>query len=104
MADHRTDFKSKAHNSLSCQQQLRHRFWVNGSRIYSAVRLFLLLCEMQTVPCSTYMDCKSTNVSFNRCVMEKEEVITARYIVELISQYLCNTGRLKNYSKYGIYR
>ena len=36
--------------------------------------------------------------------MEKEEVITARYAVKLISQYLRITGVLKNYSKYGICR
>jgi hypothetical protein len=57
MAGHPTDFESKA------QQRLHHRFCINESRTYSTVRLFLILCEMQTVPYSTYIDCKSTNES-----------------------------------------
>ena len=56
MAGHPTDFKSEAHNSFSCQQQTRHRLCVNESRTYSAVRLFLILCEMQTIPYCIYMD------------------------------------------------
>ena len=62
MAGHPTDIKSKAHNSF-CQKQLHYRLCVNESRAYSAVRLFLILCEMQTVPYCIYIECRSTNES-----------------------------------------
>ena len=54
MSGHPTDFE--ACNSLRCQKQLHHKISVNESRTKSAVWLYLILCQVQTVHYNIYMD------------------------------------------------